>query len=57
MEQTYKYRAYPTDDVATEARRHINICRQVYNHALGKYDSAPDGDKPSYTTLQNRLPG
>lgn len=56
MEQTYKYRVYPTDEVTAEARRHIDICRQVYNHALGKYDSAPDDDKPSYTTLQNRLP-
>ena len=56
MEQTYKYRVYPTDAVASEARRHINICREVYNHALGVYDSAPDGDKPTYTQLQNKLP-
>ena len=56
MEQTYKYRAYPIDDVASEARRHINICREVYNHALRLYNSAPDGDKPTYTQLQNKLP-
>lgn len=56
MEQTYKYRAYPTTDVANEARRHIDICRQVYNHALGLYTAAPDDEKPTYTTLQNKLP-
>jgi len=56
VEQTFKYRVYPTGTVASEARRHINICREVYNHALGLYDSAPDGDKPSYTRLQNKLP-
>jgi putative transposase len=56
VEQTFKYRVYPTEDVAREVRRHINICREVYNHALGLYDSAPDGDKPTYTTLQNKLP-
>lgn len=54
--QTYKYRAYPTDEVAEEARRQINLCRQVYNHALGLYHAAPDNDKPSYTELQNQLP-
>ena len=51
MEQTFKYRVYPTEDVASEARRHINICREVYNHALGLYDSAPPGYKPTYTQL------
>lgn len=56
MEQTFKYRVHPTEDVVNEARRHINICREVYNHALGLYDSAPDGDKPTYTQLQNKLP-
>jgi putative transposase len=56
VEQTFKYRVYPDEDVASEARRHINICREVYNHALGVYDSAPDGDKPTYTQLQNKLP-
>jgi len=56
VEQTFKYRVYPTEDVASEARRHINICREVYNHALGRYDSAPDGEKPTYTRLQNKLP-
>jgi len=56
VEQTFKYRVYPADSVASEARRHINICREVYNHALGLYDSAPDGDKPTYTQLQNKLP-
>ncbi len=56
VEQTFKYRVYPTADIASEARRHINICREVYNHALGLYDSAPDDDKPTYTQLQNKLP-
>jgi IS605 OrfB family transposase len=56
VEQTYKYRASPTAEVASDARRHIDICRQVYNHALGLYNAAPDNEKPTYTTLQNKLP-
>ncbi|QLD88118.1 helix-turn-helix domain-containing protein [Natronomonas salina] len=56
MEQTYKYRVYPSEAVANEARRHIDICRQVYNHSLGQHRAAPNDEKPSYTTLQNRLP-
>jgi len=56
VEQTFKYRVHPTEDVAREARRHINICREVYNHARGLYDSASDGNKPTYTQLQNKLP-
>jgi putative transposase len=56
MKQTYKYRATLSEEVASEARRHIDICRQVYNHALGLYTAASDGEKPSYTTLQNKLP-
>lgn len=56
VEQTYKYRAYVPDAMAQTVRSHINICREVYNHALGIYDAAPDDDKSNYTTLQNRLP-
>jgi putative transposase len=56
VEQTYKYQGSPGEDVAREARGHINIRREVYNHALGLYDSAPNGDKPTYTKLQNKLP-
>ena len=44
--------SYPTTNVATEVRRHINICREVYNTALRLYNSAPDGDKPTYIQLQ-----
>ena len=28
----------------------------MYNHALRLYNSAPDGDKPTYTQLHNKLP-
>lgn len=56
MVQTFKYRAYPSDEIADEARHHIDLCRQLYNHALGIYQSAPDDDKPSYNELQNKLP-
>lgn len=56
MEQTYKYRVYPSQEMARKARRHIDICRQVYNHALGQYRTAPEGNKPTYTDLQNQLP-
>ncbi len=30
--------------------------RQLYNHTRYLYTTAPDGDKPSYTDVQNRLP-
>lgn len=52
----YQYRAYLSDEVAQEARNHIDLCRQLYNHALGVYQSAPDDDKPTYIDLQNRIP-
>lgn len=58
MEPTFKYRAYPeTEEDEESALYQINLNREVYNHALTQYyNPAPDNDKPTYTTLQNKLP-
>lgn len=58
MEPTYKYRAYPeTDEDKESALYQINLSREVYNHALTQYyNPAPEHNKPSYTSLQNKLP-
>lgn len=56
MELSYRYRAYLTADQEAAALEQIDLCRQVYNHALNRYREAPDGNKPTYTQLQNKLP-
>jgi len=58
VEPTFKYRAYPeTEEDEESALYQINLNREVYNHALTQYyNPAPDNDKPTYTTLQNKLP-
>jgi putative transposase len=50
--------AHPeSKQTATSAWNGIQIGRQVYNHALTQeYKPAPQHDKPSYTTVQNKLP-
>lgn len=56
MEPSYRYRAYVTPEQEAAALEKIDLCRQVYNHALGQYNGAPDDNKPTYTQLQNKLP-
>ncbi|MCU4971200.1 transposase [Halobacteria archaeon AArc-m2/3/4] len=58
MEPTFKYRARPETEADEESALYqINLHREVYNHALTQhYNPAPEHDKPSYTTLQNKLP-
>ncbi|USZ73517.1 RNA-guided endonuclease InsQ/TnpB family protein [Natronosalvus halobius] len=58
MEPTVKYRAHPeTEEDKESALYQINLNREVYNHALTQYyNPAPEHDKPTYTTLQNKLP-
>ena len=34
MKHTLRFRAYLPDDVASEAWRHIDILRQIRNHAM-----------------------
>ncbi len=54
----FQYAAEPADAATAEsAWSHIQTCREVYNHALTQvYKPASDGDKPSYRTMQNKLP-
>jgi putative transposase len=56
--ESFQYHAMPDSEaVAERAWSDIQTCREVYNHALTQeYRPAPDGDKPSYTAMQNKLP-
>jgi putative transposase len=58
VEEAFKYAAEPEDSTTAEsAWQAIQTCREVYNHALTQeYKPAPDYDKPSYNTIQNKLP-
>jgi len=58
VEKAFQYAAEPEDATTTEsAWQAIQTCREVYNHALTQeYKPAPNYDKPSYTTMQNKLP-
>lgn len=47
MDLTLRCRAYPSDAVASEARQHIDILRQIRNHAVRDYFTADYIEKPS----------
>ena len=55
MNVTLRFRAYPSEDVASVAWRHIDIHRQIRNHAVRHYYRAPRDDKPSAYDQQRRL--
>jgi len=59
VEETFKYAATPDSaGTAMAAWDAIQTCREVYNHALTQeYRPRSDGDKPSYTEMQNKLTG
>ena len=54
MRHAYKYRLSPTFVVKRELQRHIDICRQAYNHFLHKLRGA-DGYLSRYE-MQSMLP-
>ena len=58
VEKAFQYAAEPEDTTTAESAWHaIQTCREVYNHTLTQeYHPPPDHDKPSYTTMQNKLP-
>ena len=58
VEESFQYDAEPEDVTTAEsAWSDIQICREVYNHALTQeYRPAPEHNKPSYNTMQNKLP-
>jgi putative transposase len=47
MKHTLRFRAYLPEDVASEAWHHIDILRQIRNHAVRDYYNADYNDKPS----------
>ncbi|NKE38037.1 IS200/IS605 family element transposase accessory protein TnpB [Natronococcus sp. JC468] len=55
MDLTLRFRAYPDDDTASEAWRHINIHRQIRNHAVRDYYRAPRNDRPSAYDQHRKL--
>jgi hypothetical protein len=42
MYYAYKYRLKPSEAHRKELDRHRDICRQLYNHALYRFDQIPD---------------
>ena len=54
MNYNYRYRIEPSDTVEAELERHIDTCRQLYNHYL--YELHNTDEYLSYTAMQNMLP-
>ena len=54
MRYAYKYRLSPTPTVERELQRHIDVCRQAYNHFLHELREA-DGYLSQYE-MQSMLP-
>jgi putative transposase len=55
MQYNYKYRLTPSEATRSELRRHIDICRQLYNDCLYKFKQYTD-DIPARYDLQGQLP-
>jgi len=55
MDVTLRFRAYPDEDTASEAWRHIDIHRQIRNHAVRDYYRAPRDDRPSAYDQHRKL--
>lgn len=55
MDLTLRFRAYPDDDTASEVWRHIDIHRQIRNHAVRDYYRAPRDDRPSAYDQHRKL--
>jgi putative transposase len=55
MKHTLRFRAYLPDDVASEAWRHIDILRQIRNHAVRDYYYSDYNDRPSDYDQHDKL--
>ena len=55
MKHTLRFRAYLSDDVASEAWRHIDILRQIRNHAVRDYYRSDYNDRPSDYDQHSKL--
>ena len=56
MECSHRYSAYPTQKVAAELERHIDIHRQAYNYTLYEYENVDADDIGSAYEHHYRLP-
>ena len=54
MQYNYKYRIDPTDAIREELLRHVDICRQLYNHCLFKLNESDE--IPARYKIQGTLP-
>jgi putative transposase len=55
MKHTLRFRAYLSDDVASEAWRHIDIFRQIRNRAVRDYYNSNYDERPTEFDQNNRL--
>jgi putative transposase len=55
MQYNYKYRLTPSEAIRDELLRHIDVCRQLYNHCLYELNESDDGIPARYD-LQGHLP-
>lgn len=53
MKLSYKYRLYPSEQDKEELDKHLDLCRQVYNHFLEELNEAEE--IPSRYELQKQL--
>jgi len=51
-----RFRAYPDEDTASEAWRHIDILRQIRNHAVRDYYSHQQGNRPTEYSQHSKIP-
>ena len=56
MEYTHRYPAYPTQEVAVELERHIDIHRQAYNYTRYEYENVDADNIGSAYKHHYRLP-
>ncbi|WP_227378922.1 RNA-guided endonuclease InsQ/TnpB family protein [Haladaptatus halobius] len=55
MDLTLRFRAYPDEETASEAWRHIEIHRQIRNHAVRDYYRSPRNDRPTAYDQHSKL--
>ena len=55
MKHTLRFRAYPSDDITSEAWHQINILRQIRNHAVRDYYNSDYNDRPSEYDQHGKL--
>jgi len=55
MRYNYKHRLMPSEAIRKALQRHIDVCRQLYNHCLYELNESDDGIPERYD-LQGQLP-